>query len=395
MVDTPPPLGRKSRNAVVAEAATALCRGASIYLAITPGHSGQLGDNLAAVKDAGAWHAQLEPYLKDSAMIGNVAVVLGSPSVDGSGLPAKNNLWSAFKNEQIDPVFEAISICEDLESAGMFPQVLYAYADYTNWPADLSHYKAIVLPERALLDDAHAQALKDYVKQGGQLIAFGYAGYLNARGDQRLESILLDVLAFREDRILVWGGQLTFTDALKETHFQNLTFSTTEGTMSVVPGPDAKVLATIDGKSGQPALIRHGYDQGASFYVSSGEAAFRGNRAFWTGMRSMVVGEPSFVLKNSEVYHREGSVYAYRNEVNKDLNRYTTILKQTEHGKMLHLIDKEVLKSTVTILLDPSTIGAFTKATVIETGDIVGIEHRSGKLQLTVTCNPVASILFK
>ena len=395
MEDTPPILGRPSKNAVVAEVASAICRGASIYLAITPGHSGKFGESLEAVKASGEWKKKLEPYIKKVQPVSDVAVVLGSPAVNGTGLPEKNEFWQVFKNDQVDPVYEAVSICEDLESAGMFPSILYAYADYTNWTKDLSKFKAIVLPERVMLDDAHAQAINDYVSNGGQLISFGYASYLNEMGEKRLEPFLRDVFSVREDRSQNAGGKLTFTNELQNKYFQDSSFATTERTFMPNLGPNAEVLATLNGKNGNPAVIRHAYGKGQSYYIVSGEAAFRGKRAFWTGMRSMVIGKPSFILSSNEVYQRNGEVYFHNLRFDKDLNRYTTILNQTEQGKMLHIIDKQAEDTKITIQLEAALVGNATTATLIETGQVLNLKKLDGRIEITVTCNPVASVLFK
>ena len=394
MEEEPLKLDRNSINEVVMETAFALCRGGNIWLAITPGHSGKYGESLDAVKVTGDWYKKVKPYLEKSKPFSDVAVVMGTPSVDGKGFPRNNEFWDAFKLDQRDMSYEVISICEDLETAGMFPTVLYAHADYTNWPEDLSKFKALILPERVILDDTHAQVLREYVNKGGKLISFGYATYLNELGEKRARPYFYDVFSVREG-YQAPGGQLIFTDELKEKYFQNLDFSTTDQTFNAILGPDADVIAHKNDRYKSPGIIRHAYGQGQSYYVTSGEAAFRGNRAFWTGMREMVIGKPSFIMKSDETIHRDIELRMRNSKINKDLNRYATILKQTQQGNVLHLIDRKALNSKVTIQLDPLVIGSFTKATLIETGENVEFKTVDGKVELTVTCNPVASILFQ
>ena len=104
--------------------------------------------------------------------------------------------------------------------------------------------------------------------------------FLTEMGEKRLEPFLRDVFSVREGRNQNPGGELTFTDELQKKYFQNLSFATTERNFIPYLGPDAEVLATLDGKNGTPAMIHHTYGKGQSYYIVSGEAAFSWQSGF-------------------------------------------------------------------------------------------------------------------
>jgi hypothetical protein len=297
--------------------------------------------------------------------------------------------------DQIDVTMEVMGICEDLETAGLFPQVLYACADYTNWPESLDQYKALILPERVLLDKAHAQKIRDYAANGGKLIAFGHASCLNEKGEQLLEHALADVYAFRETRRDASGGKLTFNSDVRQKYFANETFETLTQITGIIPGPKAEVIASINDNAGVPAVVSHKFGSGHSYYIACGEAAFRGNNVFWRGLRKLAAGEPSFEVVNGGVYRRSGRLYFSHHTMDKELNRYCIVLNESPQGKVLHIIDRIAAVSNVTVKIDASALGSVKGAKKIESDEIVEIERTGDRIQLKVACDPVASVLLQ
>ena len=70
-----PGLRSKSKEEIISETALAVCRGASIYLAITPGYAGDMGEGMEGVKAAGSWYGKVKPYLQNAEMYGNIGIV--------------------------------------------------------------------------------------------------------------------------------------------------------------------------------------------------------------------------------------------------------------------------------------------------------------------------------
>ncbi|UCD27298.1 MAG: alpha-L-fucosidase, partial [Planctomycetota bacterium] len=200
-----------TRPQAIATAAIALCQGASIYMALTPDHSGVFGEDLQLAKTIGKWFKQTEPVLKNARPYADIGIVLGTPSPDGPGLAGSNNLWKHYEARQMSTGEETFAISDKLAREGLFSQLLYAYGDYSNWPPSLAGFQAILLPERAMLDKAHIEKLKQYVEQGGLLIAFGHASQLDANGQQHNQYALGDLFGAK------YEGEIAFPAEILKT----------------------------------------------------------------------------------------------------------------------------------------------------------------------------------
>jgi len=203
MEDEPPPASMTEKQAVAA-AAIAVCQGASVYMALTPDHSGVFGEDLQRAKAVGAWFNTVRPVVEDARPYADVAIVLGAPSVDGPSLAAGNTLWTWYDAKQRSVWDEAVAISDRLEQDGVFAQLLYASGDGAGWPDSLADYRVILLPERAPLDEVHARRLREYVEGGGTLVAFGHASMLDAEGVRQDDYLLGDVLGVR------YAGEVKF-----------------------------------------------------------------------------------------------------------------------------------------------------------------------------------------
>lgn len=197
MEDTPPPPAYTEKQVITATA-IAVCQGASIHLALTPGHSGLFGEDLEHAKAAGAWFRGVQPWLKEAQPYADVAIVLGTPAADGPGLPAR--AWG-----------QVLALRDALTHAGLFSRFLYDTEQGGSWPDSLAELSAVIVPELAALDDAHIDHLRRYVEEGGHLIAFGRASMLDAKGERRQHYALGDVFGVR------YRGELTLPPRQQET----------------------------------------------------------------------------------------------------------------------------------------------------------------------------------
>jgi hypothetical protein len=84
-----------------------------------------------------------------------------------------------------------------LGRAGFFSRFLYDTPHGGNWPESLEALPAVLVPESAVLDEVHLEQLRQYVKEGGRLIAFGRATMLDGKGQWREDYALGDVLGVR------------------------------------------------------------------------------------------------------------------------------------------------------------------------------------------------------
>ncbi len=204
--DTPPP-SHLTEKQTIAGTAIGICQGASVNFALTPGHAGEFGEDLQRAKAAGAWFRRVKPYVESAEPYADLGIVLGTPAVDGTGFPA-----IAWKNPLISPrsaPYQAFALADSALREGVFSRALYAWEGRGSWPASLAAYPAVLLPEQSLLDAQHAEQLRQYVRDGGTVVAFGKASLCDATGKQSDQFALTDLfglqyrgeLAFSGDRI--------------------------------------------------------------------------------------------------------------------------------------------------------------------------------------------------
>lgn len=190
-----PPRSHMSDRAAIATTAITVCQGAAVNWALTPGHGGALGQDLQRARSAGAWFARVKPFVQGAEPYADVAIVLGVQETGCPGLPKASPFWpGAPRRGAWD---QALAIADQLQRRGVFSRLLYANPLGTTWPKSLGRFRAILVPELATLDQPHLDALRQYVQQGGRLIAFAHAGTLDPQGRQRPQSALADMLGAR------------------------------------------------------------------------------------------------------------------------------------------------------------------------------------------------------
>jgi hypothetical protein len=329
-------------------------------------------------------------------MYRNIGIVLGSPSVDGKGLPVKNNYWTEFDKNQVGALQEAISLCEDISGAGYFPGVLYSYADYSSWPQSLKDLKAIVVPELATLDKAHIQKLRDYVRDGGILISFAHSTMLNEKGERLADQALWDLYGVQNKYGGESKGGIIIFDPEIRNNFQDNVFEL-RSILNPVHDKSLKIVACLDGDDKQPVIFENKNGQGRSVYIAAGEAEFRGVPSFWEGILSSYGIPRSF---NCNMLSASGSVLSPSLQTvtgmwQKNLSRYYVVFKESPEGKVLHIIDRKGERSDVKITIDESVTGKVSSASKIESGTPVVLDNKLSSVSFSVTCDPVASILFK
>lgn len=135
--DVPPPPSFTVQQAIAATA-IAVCQGAGVNFALTPGHDGRFGEDLERAKAVGAWFRTIAPWLSGAEPAADVGIVCGP---------------------------EANTVTEMLARAGVA----------TRWIASdgpLPECRLIVVPPRTPIDSR----LRDYIEAGGTLVALGDVG---------------------------------------------------------------------------------------------------------------------------------------------------------------------------------------------------------------------------
>jgi hypothetical protein len=201
--DPPPPSHLTDKQAITATA-IAVCQGAGVNWALTPGHAGTFGEDLQRAKHVGAWFRTVKPYLENAQPYADVGIVLGTTVEGGPELPGANTLWKRNQGQPQGAWQAALTMSDALARCGVFSRLLYASAQGGSWPASLQEFRAILVPELAVLDETRLDQLRQYVRQGGRLIAFGHASLLDEKGQRRQDYGLGDVLGAR------FAGEVTF-----------------------------------------------------------------------------------------------------------------------------------------------------------------------------------------
>ena len=203
LTDAPPPSHLTPKQAIAATA-IAVCQGAGVNWAITPGHAGTFGQDLQRAQAAGAWFRTVKPYVQGARPYADAAIVLGVQQTGCPGLPHGNPFWSPGRAGGAWQ--QALALGDALARRGVFSRFLYANPLGTTWPASLREFRAVLVPELAPLDETHLDRLRQYVKEGGRLIAFGHASMLEPAGKRRPAPGLADVLGVK------LGEPLRFAD---------------------------------------------------------------------------------------------------------------------------------------------------------------------------------------
>lgn len=130
-------------------------------------------------------------------------------------------------------------------------------------PAQLTHYKLIVLPYPVMMLAAEANALRDYVARGGHLFAEARPGWVDERGDaqpaipgfgwEKMMGVREKSVTPKPALQVRWGAD-TIPAAIFEERFTTL-------------APDVKILAQFD--DGSPAVFEHAYEKGAAILAGT------------------------------------------------------------------------------------------------------------------------------
>jgi hypothetical protein len=137
--DAPPPASLTVEQAIAATA-IAVCQGAGVNFALTPSHDGRFGEDVQRAKAVGAWFRKMKPWLEGAQPAADIGIVHG---------PGANAASDA------------------LARAGVFSRWIASDQSPSALPA-------MIAPPQSRLDER----LRDYVNNGGTLIAFGNVGPL-------------------------------------------------------------------------------------------------------------------------------------------------------------------------------------------------------------------------
>lgn len=128
-----------------------------------------------------------EPLLRDLEPISSLGIVFSEATRDH--LRAERKFTASFVGGDFIP---SIMGCAEILTQGHYPVEILPSWDLQS--KSISGFDLIALPETDALSDAEGQALREYVAQGGKLLATWKPGLVNEKGERRGNFLLADVL---------------------------------------------------------------------------------------------------------------------------------------------------------------------------------------------------------
>lgn len=222
---------------------------------------------------------------------------------------------------------------------------LYSYLVQTGKPFDVCYlestsaekmkrYKLATLFMADAMTDSEVSTIREWVKQGGTLVAGGTSSLLDEWGRERSQYALANVygvdydgMAKREDLAFT-----AFTIAAEYASAAGLS-----RTANVSPRKDAHVLGAF--KDGSPALIKHAYGSGTSFLMTSEIPGWIQKRS--SGKRAALWGKshPGFDTLLFHIISNEvtaANVVSMENHLHDDI---AISIKKAGDTYVVHLID--------------------------------------------------------
>ncbi len=164
----------KSANQMHLELATVLGGGVNLYLALALAHDGSAHeDTLRLLDRAGEWLKDRRTYLEGGENFADVAIVLGT-------VDAKQPGWPGGTAGYHDTL---LRLEEHLREHGYLSRHLLNSPHSRKWDGISAGTRALVVPDRASLTPADADKVRQFVRQGGTVVAFGRGMTLGTSGE--------------------------------------------------------------------------------------------------------------------------------------------------------------------------------------------------------------------
>jgi alpha-L-fucosidase len=377
MTDKAPPPAMSPDETVVS-AATAFIQGANVYGAMAPGHSGIYDENadMRGLRAAGAWLEENREWIAGAEPFAEIGIVGGQPSAELAALPAVADLWEPLPKHEAAQHRPGSEVDFALRAKGYLTEQVQS--GFPARAADLARYRLVVLPENALLDTGLGASIRQYVREGGNLLAFGHASLLDEMARPRAKFLLDDV--FGVEFLAPLAGYKQFAPG------SDIAASLPLNTPSLGVRPTtAKVLATWASANDSPAIIENQFGKGRVIYVPGAETAFFRGGPMLDELTARLIGGPAVKLESSREYarvaNRKGSdVILYL------LNRSTGSRANTD-------VEAPLTSSfpgpeEVTLRISAAGLGDISSAELISPKGPVQFSREAGSVRLRLPASP-------
>jgi hypothetical protein len=383
----PPPA--MSADETVVSAATAWIQGADVYGAMTPGHGGVYDPNgdLKMLRAAGDWLKENRGGLIGSNPYADIGIITGNPSPELLAVPEAADLWAwgpkwsggpDSLNEETRPGYV---LDFALRKAGYFTESVGTA--FPSHKINLSGYRMLVLPENALLDGGLAGEIRQYVRDGGTLLAFGHAALLDEMARPRNNFVLNDVFGADFAGNLPGYKQFAASGEIVSSLPLNLP------ALAVKP-TTGKVLGTWASAGDTPAILENQFGKGRVIYVSAAESAFGKASAMLAQLAGRLIGPPPIAVESTREYamaanHQGNDLLVYL------LNRSTgsRANTDTEQPKGSAFEGPE----EVTLKIDTGAIGEILGAELISPRASVRLSRQGRIVQISLPASPSVTTL--
>jgi hypothetical protein len=172
------------------ETAIVLSQGGNLTLSCNPLDSGVLcKEDTDKLATAGQWAAKRKEYLRRTESLADVGVWCGP-------LLPPEEVWPELDSWQ-KPTGESQELpTRNTVANGLEDAMREAHIPYALLPpgASFAHHQVLVLQDNVELDEETAQSIRNFVLQGGNILAEGHASLIDPQGRKRTNFLLADVL---------------------------------------------------------------------------------------------------------------------------------------------------------------------------------------------------------
>jgi hypothetical protein len=250
-------------------------------------------------------------------------------------------------------------------------------------PFNLSSYRLLVLPENALLDDGLAGQIRDYVRNGGTLLALGHAALLDETGQPRSNFALADVFGADFAGSLPGYKQFAANDEIASTLPLNVP------ALDVKP-TTGKALGKWASAGDAPAVIENQFGKGRVIYVSAAEASLAQAHAMLTELAGRLIGPPPITVQSMREYalaaNRKGNdllVYLLNRSTGSRANTDTEAAKGTAFAG----------PENITVEVDMSVVGEIVGAELVSPRAPVRLSRRGRFLEISFPASTAVTTL--
>ncbi len=390
------PRSSMSREEAIVSAGSVFIRGGNVFAAMTPGHSGVYNteEDVARLRAVGDWLKGNKEWIQGSQPFAEIGIYRGDPSDDLVKAPAVGEIW--------DRTYPHSDRRRYARSAGAVPGsetdltlrrlgylTRLTGSAFAKEPFDPKAHRLVVLPENAPLSDKMADKLREYVRGGGNLIAFGFSSRFDENANLRDNFALADV--FGVDYAGHLPGYKTMMLLPDSELIRRLRGNPGAVTVKLTTG---RVLAKWEFAGRTPAVVENEFGQGRAIYISGEELGFGQSPDVLGELTRRLIGDPAVSVEGDRDYsltmNRKGNdriLYLVNNTTGSRTNlggRSTAEVLPSE---------LTTTKEQVQLTLSTDRLGELTRVSLIPSNQEIRFSREPGSITMYLDASPSITTL--